>query len=181
MTRRVRGKRSATTFVDGTTAATSISCNSDKRRSAVATKETGRTAEREKCLWWRYFCPLAPSRIPTSQSFADPASRATTAGFRGNAMCVVWKTSRQTVEASIPCGSPGLRTDPLRQPDNLRFAHHDHHRPDPSRGQPNPAVVDYRLRPMVTGRHDISGKARNNTGRDARYEITDVTRPPQRP
>lgn len=103
MTRRVRGKRSATTFVDGTTAATSMSCNSDKRRSAVATKETGRTAEREKCLWWRYFCPLAPSRIPTSQSFADPASRATTAGFRGNPMCVVWKRSMENVEASTTC------------------------------------------------------------------------------
>jgi hypothetical protein len=41
MTRRVRGKRSATTFVDGPTAATSMSCNSDKGRSAGATKETG--------------------------------------------------------------------------------------------------------------------------------------------
>jgi hypothetical protein len=103
MTRRVRGKRSATTFVGGTTAATSMSCNSDIGRSAGAAKETGGTAGREKCLWWRYFCLLAPSRIPTSQSFADRASRATTAGLRGNPMCVVWKSSMETVEASTTC------------------------------------------------------------------------------
>ena len=41
MTRRVRGKRSVTTFVDGTTAATSMSCNSDKGRSAMAANEGG--------------------------------------------------------------------------------------------------------------------------------------------
>ena len=78
-------------------------------------------------------------------------------------------------------GSPGSRTDPLRQPDSLRSAHHDRYRPSASCGQCNPAVVEQRLRPMVTGRYSMSGKARTNTGRDARYVITDVTRPPQRP
>lgn len=78
-------------------------------------------------------------------------------------------------------GSPGFRTVLLRQPDNLRSAHHDHRRPYASCGQCDRAVVDHRLRPRMTGRHSMSGKARNNTGRDARYVITDVTRPPQRP
>jgi len=52
-----------------------------------------------RCL----LCPLAPIRIPTSQSFAVPASRATTAGFRGNPMCVVLKRSMENVEASTTC------------------------------------------------------------------------------
>ena len=34
---------------------------------------------------------------------------------------------------------------------------------------------------MIAARSCVSGKARSNTGRDARYVITDVTRPPQRP
>lgn len=181
MPRRVRGKRSATTFVDGTTAATSMSCNSDTRRSAVAAKEGGRTAEREKCLWWRYFCPVAPSRIRTSQSFAGSASRAATAGFRGNAMCFLDEQHGDRRSFDNVSGSLEFRTDPLRQPDSLRSAHHDHHRPSASCGQCNPAVAGNRLRPMMTGRHSMSGKARNNSGRDATYEITDVTRPPQRP
>ena len=52
MTRRGRGKRSATTFVDGTTAATSMPCNSDTRRSAVAAKEGGEqpTAENAEAI-----------------------------------------------------------------------------------------------------------------------------------
>ena len=75
----------------------------------------------------------------------------------------------------------GFRTNPLRQPDNLRFAHHDHRRPDASCCQRNPAVAEHRLRPMMPGQNSISSKARNNTGRDAGYEITDVTRLPQRP
>ena len=78
-------------------------------------------------------------------------------------------------------GSPRFRTDPLRQPDTLRFAHHDHHRPYACCGQCDPGVVDHRLRPMVAAQSCVSGKARTNIGRDARYVITDVTRPPQRP
>ena len=77
-------------------------------------------------------------------------------------------------------GSPGLRTDPLRQPDNLRPAHHDHHRASASCGQCNPGVVGHRLRPMIAARSCVSGKVRPDTGRDARHVITDVTRPPQR-
>lgn len=34
---------------------------------------------------------------------------------------------------------------------------------------------------MIAARSCVSGKARKNTDRDARYVITDVTRPPQRP
>ena len=34
---------------------------------------------------------------------------------------------------------------------------------------------------MIAARSCVSGKARTNSGRDARYVITDVTRPPQRP
>ena len=78
-------------------------------------------------------------------------------------------------------GSRGFRTDPLWQPDTLRFADHDHHRPYACCGQSEPGIIEHRLRPMTTRWHSMSGKARNNTGRDARYEITDVTRPPQRP
>ncbi len=32
---------------------------------------------------------------------------------------------------------------------------------------------------MIAARSCVSGKARTYTGRDARYVITDVTRPPQ--
>ena len=78
-------------------------------------------------------------------------------------------------------GSPGFRTNPLRQTDILQSAQHDHHWPDASCGQCNPAVVGHRLRPMIAARSCVSGKARTNSGRDARYVITDVTRPPQRP
>ncbi len=63
----------------------------------------------------------------------------------------------------------------------LGFAQRDHHRPSASCGQCNPAVVGHRLRPMIAARSCVSGKARTNPGRDARYVITDVTRLPQRP
>ncbi|MDR6267484.1 hypothetical protein GGE09_004505 [Roseobacter sp. N2S] len=42
-------------------------------------------------------------------------------------------------------GSPGFRTEPPRQPDNLRSAHHDHHWPYASCGQCNPEVAEYHL------------------------------------
>jgi hypothetical protein len=76
-------------------------------------------------------------------------------------------------------GSPGFLTDPIRQPDDLRFAYHDHYRPFASCDQCDPAVVGHRLRPMIAVRSSVSGKARINTGQDARDVITDVTPPPQ--
>ena len=76
-------------------------------------------------------------------------------------MCgAIWTERFQADRRSIDTvrGSPGFRTDPLRQPDSLRFAHHDHHRPSASCGQCNPAVVDHRLRPMMAGRHACPAK-----------------------
>ena len=50
-------------------------------------------------------------------------------------------------------GSPGFRTDPLRQPNPLRFAHRVHHRSSASFGQGDPAVVETRLRSMMAEQH----------------------------
>lgn len=97
-------------------------------------------------------------------------------------MCVVWKSSRETDETATPCMAH-LEADhePAPCSESLRFARRTVHRPSASYGQCNPAVVEHRLRPIMTGRHSMSGKAKSNTGRYARYVVTDVTRPPQRP
>jgi hypothetical protein len=42
----------------------------------------------------------APGRV---RALPDPGSRAATAGFRGNAKCVVWKSRMEAVEASTTC------------------------------------------------------------------------------
>ena len=63
-----RGKRSATTFVDGTTAATSMSCNSDKRRVAVAANETGGTADGDARGTSDVFAIVLTLRLSAAQS-----------------------------------------------------------------------------------------------------------------
>ncbi len=82
-------------------------------------------------------------------------------------MCVVWKSSRETDETATPCMAH-LEADrePAPCPESLRFARRTVHRPSASYGQCNPAVVEHRLRPIMTGRHSMSGKAKSNTGRD---------------
>jgi len=180
MDRRVRGKRSATTFVDGTSAATSMSCNSDKGRSAVASKECGGTADRDARGGVISALPLRAVSAELELCQTPPnvsrwlVSVATRCVLSGRAVGIPSKPRR-------PARPPGFRTDPLPQPDKLRFAHDDHHRPSASCGHCYPASFENCLRPMMTVRHSMSGKARNNTGRDARYKNTDVTRPPQRP
>ena len=187
MARRVRGKRSVTTLVDGTTAATSMSCNSDIGRSAVAANEAGCTAERDAEGGALSFLPSRPEPQPGGFALCRtlPAQRLATARIgrqAGRVRCHLarrFQANRRSLYTVL--GSPGFQTDPLRQPDTLRFAQHDHHRPSASCGQCIPAVVEHRLRPMIAARSCVSGKARTNTGRDASYVITDVKRLPQRP
>ena len=105
MTRRGRGKRSVTTFVDGTTAATSMSCNSNIRRSALAAKEPGRTAE-GNAAGGDVFSALLPRSAPGRVgALPNPAQHVAMAGFCGSAMCVVRKSSRDMDEAPIPCSA----------------------------------------------------------------------------
>jgi hypothetical protein len=51
---------------------------------------------------------LSPCPDPQSgrvRALPDPALHAATAGFRRTVMRVIWKSSRQTVEASTPCSA----------------------------------------------------------------------------
>ncbi len=48
---------------------------------------------------------LPRSALGRVRALPDPGSRAATADFRGNTMCVVLRSSRQTDEASIPCSA----------------------------------------------------------------------------
>lgn len=69
----------------------------------MAAKEGGGTADKDAAG-----CDVSSVLLPRSEpgrgsAFPDPVSCAATAGSRGNPMCVVWKSSRETVEASIPC------------------------------------------------------------------------------
>lgn len=84
----------------------------------------------------------------------DPASRAATAGFRGNAMCVFWKNSMETVEASTTCpDQPDFEREPMPRPNTLQSAHRADHRPFASSGRCDPAVVEHRLRSMMGEQH----------------------------
>ena len=102
MARRGRGKRSATTFVDGTTAATSMSCNSDKGRSAGPRRKLGeQPRERNACGGDISVLSLRAASRPVGALLTLPhvPRRLVSVATR----CVFWTNSMETVEASTTC------------------------------------------------------------------------------
>jgi hypothetical protein len=121
---------------------------------------------------------FGPGRV---RAFPAPGSRAATAGFRGNAMCVVWRNSMETVEASTTC--PDHR-DFERTLFGSPIAWICTARPSPALCQLRPVRSCGRRTSFATHDRGVELRVRQSEDqhwRDARYEITDVTRPPQRP